>query len=210
MFAVGPKIDYDIRTYRYHRKDTTDKYAKAKIAAGAIAGAVIPPLLFAKKQNTSVFKIKYGLKEMFLTSSSAIAGGLLAGLAFDKKEHRTQKVHEGVFQFMNSSVPMFLTAGIYSLVNKMKLQEYKSLKIGGTLLGLLGGMHLAAKMANFINDPYDKVPDRKLTLKDSVANIDDAIGVLMLAKVPVAQKIQAEKILPAVYGLCGYRAGTSS
>ena len=111
---------------------------------------------------------------------------------------------------MNSSVPMFLTAGIYSLVNKMKLQEYKSLKIGGTVLGLVGGMHLAAKMSNFINDPYDKIPDRKLTLKDSVANIDDAIGVLMLAKVPVAQKIQAEKILPAIYSLCGYRAGTSS
>ena len=87
MFAIGPKIDYDIRTYRYHRKDTTDKYAKAKIAAGAITGAVIPALFYAKKQNTSVFKIKYGLKEMFLTSSSAIAGGLLSGLAFDKKEH---------------------------------------------------------------------------------------------------------------------------
>lgn len=210
MFAVGQKIDYDIRTYRYHRKDTTDRYAKAKIAAGAVAGAAIPTLLLAKKQKTSVFKLKYGLKEMFLTSSSAIAGGLLSGLAFDKKEHRTQKVHEGVFQFMNSSVPMFLTAGIYSLVNKMKLQEYKSLKIGGTVLGLVGGMHLAAKMSNFINDPYDKIPDRKLTLKDSVANIDDAIGVLMLAKVPVAQKIQAEKILPAIYSLCGYRAGTSS
>lgn len=210
MFAVGPKIDYDIKTYRYHRKDATDKYAKAKIAAGAIAGALIPSLIFAKKQNTSVFKIKYGLKEMFLTSSGAIGGGLVSGLIFDKKEHRTQKRHEGVFQFMNSSVPMFLTAGIYSLINKMKLQKHTSLKIGGTLLGLVGGMHLAAKMSNLINDPYDKIPDRKLTIKDSVANIDDAIGVLMLAKVPAAQKIQAEKILPAVYSLCGYRAGTSS
>lgn len=210
MLAVGPKIDYDIRTYRYHRKDKTDKYAKAKIAAGAFAGAIIPPLIFARKQKTSVFKVNYGLKEMFITSSSAILGGLASGLMFDKKEHRTQKVHEGVFQLMNSSIPMFLTAGIYCLMTKMKLMNYKALKIGATVLSVVGGMHLATKLSNLINDPYDKVPDRKLTLKDSVANIDDAVGVLMLAKVPFAQKIQAEKILPAIYALCGYRAGTSS
>lgn len=210
MFAAGPRIDYDIRTYRYHRNETTSKATKAKIAVGVVAGAVVPALVFAKKQNTSVLKMKYGLKEMFCISSSSIGSGLAAGLLFDKKEHRKQKINEGVFQFMNSTVPMCMTAGIYSLCNRVKLLQYKAFKMSGTILGLVGGMHLAAKISNKINDPYDKVPDRKLTLKDSVANIDDAIGVLVLSKVPIAKKLQVEKILPAIYSLCGYRAGTSS
>ena len=90
MFAVGQKIDYDIRTYRYHRKDTTDRYAKAKIAAGAVAGAAIPTLLLAKKQKTSVFKLKYGLKEMFLTGSSQLRADFCQGLLLIKKntEHK--------------------------------------------------------------------------------------------------------------------------
>lgn len=71
-------------------------------------------------------------------------------------------------------------------------------------------MLLASKLANFINDPYDKVPDRKLTLKDSIANIDDSVGILVVSKVPLTDKLQIEKTLPAIYGLCGYRAGMSN
>ena len=210
MFVPGPRIDYDIRTYRYHRKEAASKSTKAQIAAGAVVGTLVPALIFAKRQNASLFKMKYGLKEMFTTSSSAIGCGLAAGMLFDKKENHKQKLNEGVFQFMNSTVPMFLTAGIYSLCDKIKPLQNKFAKAIGTLIGLVGGMHLAAKVSNIINDPHDKVPDRKLTLKDSVANIDDAVGVLVLSKVPVAQKLQVEKILPVIYSLCGYRAGTSS
>lgn len=210
MFAPGPRIDYDIRTYRYHRKQSTSKSAKAKIAAGAVVGTIVPTLLFAKKQNTSIFKMKYGFKEMFALSASSIGCGLASGVIFDKKEYRKQKVHEGVFQLMNSTFPMVLTAGVYSLSDKIKPLQKRAFKIGATVLALFGGMQLAAKLSNIINDPYDKVPDRKLTMKDSVANIDDAIGVLVLSRVPFAQKLQVEKILPAIYSLCGYRAGTSS
>ena len=71
-------------------------------------------------------------------------------------------------------------------------------------------MHLAAKLSNKINDPQDKVPDRKLTFKDSIANIDDALGVLILAKVPIAEKLHIDKTLPAIYSWCGYRAGISN
>ena len=64
--------------------------------------------------------------------------------------------------------------------------------------------------SNKINDPHDKVPDRKLTFKDSIANIDDALGVLILAKVPIAEKLHVDKTLPAIYSWCGYRAGISN
>lgn len=200
------KIEYDIRTYRNHRKEPVDKSAKYKVAAGAVTGTVLPMLFIAKKQKTNIFKLKYNTKEMLMLSSGAIIGGLAAGLITGKKEHRKQKMNEGVFQFLNATVPTLLTASLYSLTKKSKTP----VKVIGTLTGLVGGMFLASKLANIINDPYDKVPDRKLTLKDSVANIDDAIGILVVTKVPIADKLQVDKALPAVYGLCGYRAGMSN
>ena len=46
--------------------------------------------------------------------------------------------------------------------------------------------------------------------RDSIANIDDALGVLILAKVPIAEKLHVDKTLPAIYSWCGYRAGISN
>ena len=42
------------------------------------------------------------------------------------------------------------------------------------------------------------------------SNIDDALGVLILAKVPIAEKLHVDKTLPAIYSWCGYRAGISN
>ena len=59
-------------------------------------------------------------------------------------------------------------------------------------------------------DPKDLEPDRKITLKDSIANVDDLIGALVLAKVPIINKLKFERILPVIYSYCGYRAGESN
>ena len=100
---------------------------------------------------------------------------------------------------------------ILELINGMdKALNNNSFKIAGTLLGVFAGMQVAAFLSNKINDPQDKVPDRKLTLKDSVANVDDVFGALVLAKIPIAQKLHVEKILPAIFSWCGYRAGNSN
>lgn len=207
---IGSKIEYDIKTYRNHRKEPADPSTKYKVASGALAGTLIPMLYLAKKQKTNIFKIKYSTKEMLMLSSGAILGGLTTGVLTGKKEHRKQKMNEGVFQFLNATVPTLLTASLFSLVEKSKKFNKTSFKALSAITGLMGGMLLASKLANIINDPYDKVPDRKLTLKDSVANIDDAIGILVVTKVPLADKLQIDKALPAVYSLCGYRAGMSN
>ena len=200
----GQKVEYDIRTYRYHRKEKPDDTVKISVAAGAAAGTIVPMLMFEKKQNTNLFKINYGIKEMVLVSAGSIAGGMTAGLIADKKGNQKQKVNESVFQFMNASVPPLIVAGLY------RLSKNLTYRIAATAIGLLGGMQLAAKLSNKINDPHDKVPDRKLTFKDSIANIDDALGVLVLAKVPLAEKLHIEKTLPVIYSWCGYRAGISN
>jgi hypothetical protein len=71
-------------------------------------------------------------------------------------------------------------------------------------------MHGAASLSNIICDPKDKHPDRKLSLLDSIANIDDLFGVLVLAKFPIVEKLHLDKLLPVIYTFCGYRAGKSN
>ena len=208
----GNKIEYDIRAYRYHRKTPKDKSEaplKAKVITGSVAGTVLPMMFLAKKQNAKLLNIKYGIKELLLLSTCGIIGGTAAGMLAEK-EHSKQKLNEGIFQFMNAAVPTVVCGGVLKLGDKFKKLDNLPFKIGGTIVGLVAGMHIAAAMSNKINDPQDKVPDRKLTIKDSIANIDDAIGVLVLAKVPIVEKLHIEKILPVIFSWCGYRAGMSN
>lgn len=203
----GKRVEYDIRPYKSYRSHIAEDphiSIKTKVAAGSIAGTLIPMALLAKHQKCKIFNVKYHVKEMILVATGSILGGLATGLIADKKDHTKQKVNESVFQFMNSSIPTLITGALFKISNNTKF------RIASTIVGLFGGMHLAAKLSNKINDPKDKVPDRKLTFKDSIANIDDALGVLILAKVPIAEKLHVDKTLPAIYSWCGYRAGISN
>ena len=83
-------------------------------------------------------------------------------------------------------------------------------KITATAATILVGMQGAASVSNIICDPKDEHPDRKLTFLDSLANIDDLVGVLVLAKFPIVEKLHVDKLLPAIYAFCGYRAGKSN
>ena len=103
---------------------------------------------------------------------------------------------------------MFVHPVTKFLENSKSLKDNKIARIVGIAASLLVGMKGAAVLSNFINDPNDKVPDRKLTMKDAVANIDDALGALAIAKVPFADKV--EKIIPLIFVWCGYRAGQSN
>ncbi|MFR1671861.1 MAG: hypothetical protein ACLSWI_02835 [Candidatus Gastranaerophilaceae bacterium] len=204
------KRKFDISTYRYHQQEDLSVESKVKIGAGAILGTLIPLALIAKHQNKHLFNIKYGIKEMTLLSLGGIAGGVLSGIAVDKKEYRKQKVNEGVFQFMNAAVPPLLVLPVIKLCEKVKSLNNTPVKAISTLGVLFGGMKVAADLSNLINDPKDLVPDRKLTIKDAAANIDDALGIFVLAKMPFAKYLHVEKILPAIYIWCGYRAGESN
>ena len=132
----------------------------------------------------------------------------MTGIAVDKKTNRKQKINEGVFQFMNATVPTMLVGGAMELIkDNEKYKNSKSVKVAGIVTGLIAGMPF---ISNIINDPKDKEPDRKLTLKDSIINMDDALGALVVAKIPVVDKLHLEKIMPAIFAWCGYRAGESN
>lgn len=198
---------------RNHRVEESDNKTKALTAAGSIVATLLPMIYFAKKQSglkkfTDLFKINYDLKEVLVLSSTSIGGGVLSGLAFDKKTNKKRKINEGVFQFMNATVPTLLVGGAIKLLkDNVKYKDSKPIKIASIATALIAGMPLAAWISNIINDPKDKEPDRKLTLKDSIINMDDALGALVVAKVPV---FGLDKLLPAIFAWCGYRAGQSN
>lgn len=204
------------RSRRYHNLEEADKFTKLRATAGAVAGAAVPLLYFAKKQNGKIsslnklLQINYGLKEFIAIGAASILGGVLAGMIGESKQSRQNKINEGVFQFMNCSVPPVIIAGLFKLGEKFKPLNNVPCKIAATGVGAIGGMYLAAELSNKINDPKDLYPDRKLTIKDALANFDDVLGALVLAKFKFIEKLGAERLLPAVTAWCGYRAGVSN
>lgn len=201
---------------RNHRLVELDTRQKIATAGASIGATLLPMLYFAKKQNglkkiTDLLKIEYGLKEVLVLSTSSILGGVLAGIAVDKKTNKKRKISEGVFQFMNAILPTALVGGVLELVkDNVKYKNSKFVKVGAIVTALIAGMPTAAWLSNMINDPKDKDPDRKLTLKDAIINMDDAIGALVVAKIPFINNMHLDKLMPAIFAWCGYRAGQSN
>ena len=193
---------------QYREVNTQDKI---KSGIGAVAGTIIPMLFMMKKHKVkNPFKLQYGLSDMVVLSGSSIVGGVAAGMIGEDKKTNKNKLKEGIFQFLNASVPAWVVGGGLKLCEASKNFNNIPGKIMAMAGGLLIGMYGAASLSNLICDPYDKVPDRKLTLLDCIANVDDALGVLVLAKFPCADKLHLERTLPFVYSYCGYRAGKSN
>lgn len=196
-----------IRTYSRKISDAD----KAKAFVGSFVGTLIPVILMMKKQGVkNPFKLEYNMWNMIGVAGGSIAGGVGLGLIGEEKEVQKNRLKEGLFQLMNVAIPAWVVGGVVSLCENSKKFNNKQSKILSVIGGLLVGMHGSAALANIITDPKDKYPDRKLTPKDALANIDDGIGALTLAKLPIAEKLNITGFLPAVYLACGYRAGQSN
>ena len=184
---------------------------KTKAFIGSTLGTAIPILLMMKKQGVkNPMKLKYGMWEMVETAAGAIIGGVGLGLIGEEKEVQKNRLKEGLFQFMNASIPTWIVGGVVSLCENSQKYNNKRNKILSVIGGLLVGMYGSAAISNLIMDPKDKSPDRKLTPKDALANIDDGLGALALAKIPLIEKLNIARFLPFVYIACGYRAGQSN
>ena len=165
-------------------KSTSHKlgfWEKSGVIIGAAAGTILPMLYFAGRQKAKIYNLNFGLKEMITVGAGSIMGGVAGGIASDRSKNHRSKINEGIFQFFNATVPPLVYAGLSKIQEKTKFAKNK-----------------------------DKIPDRKLTMKDAVVNIDDALGVFALAKFPLIDKLHPEKVLPAIYAWCGYRAGQSN
>ena len=184
---------------------------KVKAGIGAVAGKILPMVMMMKKQKVkNPFKLQYGLQEIIGMSASSIVGGVAVGMIGENKKTNENKLKEGLFQFMNASIPTWIVGGVLKLCESSKNFNNIPGKIMSIAGGLIVGMYGAASVSNLICDPHDKRPDRKLTLKDCLINIDDALGVLVLAKFPCADKLHFERLLPFIFAYCGYRSGKSN
>lgn len=191
---------------------------------GSIAGVLGSILLLAKNNNPKLkinsikdfFKalnIKYEAKEIIAVGSAAAIGGLAGGLA-DRKEHsKLQKIEEAVFQLMNIAFPALLINEAQKLCNKSKYTNNIPIKLTASAISMVIGAGAAVKISNKLDDnffdKYNKDPERKFKKKDLLVHFDDLIGALVLAKIPFADKLHAEKLLPAVFAWSGYHVGES-
>lgn len=209
MSAYSAADRFLMRRSHSHREETSADKIQAGI--GAILGVLVPMFFMMKKQGIkNPFKLKYDLKEMLILSATSVIGGVGLGMINSDKESNLNKVKEGVFQFMNAAIPTWLAAATLRWCETTPKMNNHTAKILTTVATILIGMQGSASVSNIICDPKDKHPDRKLTFLDSLANIDDLVGVLVLAKVPIIQKLHIDKLLPAIYAFCGYRSGKSN
>lgn len=194
---------------RFYQADKKTK-PNLKSLIGATAGTAMPLIIMMKQRKIkNPFKMEYGLQDMVVLSATSVAGGVAAGMIGENKTAIKNKLKEGVFQFLNASVPTIIVGGLIKLCESSKNFNNVPCKIGAIAFGLLFGMLGAAEVSNLIFDPKDKEPDRKLTLKDGIINADDAVGALVLAKFPIVDKLHVEKLLPVIYAYCGTRAGNA-
>lgn len=196
-----------------HKANERDITLNDKIRAGvgAIIGTAIPMAVMMKKRKIkNPIKLNYNMSDMITLSATSIAGSVAVGMIGENKTTNQNKLKEGLFQFFNASIPTWIAGGCLKLAEGSKHFNNTCGKISAMLGGLIVGMYGAASLSNVISDPQDKQPDRKLTLLDCVANIDDAVGALVLAKFPCADKLHLESFLPLIYSYCGYRAGKSN
>jgi len=203
------------KSFKSHRVKTYTRGItendRVKAAAGSIIGTAIPVVLMMKKQKIkNPIKLKYGLREMVAVSAGSIIGGVSMGLLGEEKEVQNNRLKEGIFQFMNAIVPTCVVGYLMKLCETSTKYNTKANKILAIIGGLTFGMFSSAALANLITDPMDKHPDRKVNFKDAIVNIDDGLGALVLANIPIVEKLHVAGFLPLIYASCGYRAGKSN
>lgn len=189
---------------------------------GSVFGTLIPTVLLAKKQQKglklSSFKdlsnyinVNYGLKELLLTGLGGVLGGLTGGLIDKNEKKKIQKLEEASYQVMNIAFPAIFVSGAIKMCEKIKGFNNITSKLGFSALGLFAGANLAVTFANKLDDKYfdkyNKDSDRKFKKKDLIVHIDDLFGALILAKIPLAEKLHINKFLPAIFSWSGYSVG---
>ena len=197
-----------ISPINFKSKETTKPSVKSII--GAVGGTAIPLVILMKQRKIkNPFKMEYGLQDMLILSGGSVTGGVAAGMIGENKKTKRNMLKEGVFQFLNASIPTWIIGGVLKLPETSHNFNNTPTKIFSVIGGLVVGMFGAAQVSNLIFDPQDKEPDRKLTFKDCIVSADDVLGALVLAKFPLIEKLNLDKLLPAIYAYCGIRSGNA-
>ena len=217
FLANGKQISYGYMNMKKdpdvidHGKDITKK-DKILAATGGILGVSIPLLTFMKMQKApNIFKVKYKVQHMLTMAACGNIGGIMMSSIGEPKSDKIKKWKEGAFQMSLTSLPMLLVDGSIKLCEKSKNKKINNnfVKILASITGVAIGTNTAIAISNKLrSDKEAQKPKRELKLIDMIANLDDAVAICVLAKIPFADKIHIERALPFIYSFCGYRSGT--
>lgn len=179
---------------------------------GSAIGVGATVLAYMKHQKVSnMFKLEYNAYKMIGMAAAGNIGGILLSSIGESKKDQKKKWKEGAFQMSLTTLPLLLVDGSIKLVEKAKSKKINNnfVKILVSIAGVTIGSNTAIAISNKLrNDKEAKKPKRELKLIDMVANIDDIVAIMVLAKIPFAKKIKIERLLPFIYAFCGYRSGT--
>lgn len=189
---------------------------------GSIAGVLAPVLFFAKKQKpelkidslknlVNIIDIKYELPQILGVGLGGVLGGLTGGLLDRQEKHKIEKLEEASYQVMNVAFPAILVDSGIKLCEKFKPLNKTFIKMLVPVFSIFIGANMAVTSSNKLDDMFfDKHLDdgqRKFKKKDLIVHVDDVFGSLMLAKIPLAEKLHVNKILPAIFAWSGYHVG---
>ena len=165
-----------------------------------VVGALALSSKLPKKQTTA-----NEVMHMLLMAGGANVGGVLAGSIGKTQEQKKKKWKEAGFQVMNISIPMIMVSSILEICKNVKALNNNTAKIIGSVTGMVGGAITATKITNL--SKKENEPERKYTIKDSIANFDDIVATIKIGFKEVAEVIPVDKILPFIYIYSGARAG---
>ena len=93
--------------------------------------------------------------------------------------------------------------------SKSKLINNNISKLGASAIGVYIGSNFALWVSNKLrHEKENQKPKRQLKLVDMIANLDDLVAMMVLARIPFADRIHIERALPFIYSFCGFRSGT--
>jgi len=179
---------------------------------GSVAGVSLVVGSMMKIQKTkNPMNLRYTVVEMLSMAGMGNIGGIVLSSVGKDSKAQKKKWKEGAFQMLLTSIPMLSVDGVIKLCSKSrnKLINNNFTKILASICGVYVGSHTALAVSNKLrNEPNSAKPKRKLKFVDMVANLDDAVAIMVLAKIPFADKIRIERLLPFIYSFCGFRSGT--
>ncbi len=207
-------VNNSIKSFNGSKNAANNNEKKDKILAfiGAVTGVGLVLGTMMKKQKIkNPMKVNYTVVEMLSMAGCADVGGIIFSSVGKDSDTKKRKWIEGAFQFALTSTPLLFVDTILKQCSKSKkrLINNNVTKIAASVAGVVAGSNLALWISNKLRKTQEvKRPDRKLKPIDMIANFDDAVAIMVLAKIPFADKIQIKRLLPFIYSFCGFRSGT--
>ena len=169
-------------------------------ALGVTAGFLATKKIDMRKNH----RILDALIHLLAMAGGANIGGVLLGSIGKTKAQKKKKWHEAGFQMMNTTIPMLMVAGTNALCDKFRPNS-NWLRIITSGLAMSSGAYIATKITNTTKNENEK--NRKYTIKDSLANIDDIVATIAIG-FPKLHYLRLEtRLMPFIYAYNGMRSG---